>query len=581
MEQQEQKKFQKIRTRRCEGEIMATIALYASKINQMPGLIREVRQSVTDYKSELSSLKNKTLSINKSVCNLDDVISSIQTSSQTQEQKIASLDTFSKNSEQFIADAARIDGNVADLINQRKNEFYKEYSYLKPDCEKSGWEKLCDAAKSVGDWLKDNWKSLVKIALAVVIIVALGIATALTGGILGVILAGAFWGALSGALLGGALGGISSALNGGSFLEGFADGALTGAVTGAITGAACAGISVAGAVIGKGIQCLSKLGKAIKITSKVTKVMSLSMDGFDMLAMGIGFFDSSNPLVKFNQQLHSSALYNGFQVGVNGLALFTGGAASTMKCFVAGTMILTAAGFVAIETVRAGDKVTSTDPETFEVAEKKVLETYVRETTELVHLTINDESVATTRDHPFYVQSRGFVNAGDLHTGDKLRDAEGRELIVEDIAYETTETPTKVYNFQVEDFHTYHVGERGVLVHNANYQSPDKCVGETANAIEAEFPGRVEAINRPVYRSDGSILTDLDIELDTTVIQVKTGTGKGLTSQMARTATGTSKTVIGYTPDLNPSSALVTGAKAAGYDVLTSLGDLLDFLRYN
>ena len=27
----------------------------------------------------------------------------------------------------------------------------------------------------------------------------------------------------------------------------------------------------------------------------------------------------------------------------------------------------------------------------------------------------------------------------------------------------------KVYNFQVEGFHTYHVGEHGVLVHNADY----------------------------------------------------------------------------------------------------------------
>ena len=28
--------------------------------------------------------------------------------------------------------------------------------------------------------------------------------------------------------------------------------------------------------------------------------------------------------------------------------------------------------------------------------------------------------------------------------------------------------PVTVYNFQVEDFHTYHVGNLGVLVHNAN-----------------------------------------------------------------------------------------------------------------
>lgn len=66
---------------------MATIALYAGKINQMPGLIKDVKKSVSDYNSELFSLKKKALTINKSVCDLDDVISSIQSSTQTQDEK--------------------------------------------------------------------------------------------------------------------------------------------------------------------------------------------------------------------------------------------------------------------------------------------------------------------------------------------------------------------------------------------------------------------------------------------------------------------------------------------------------------
>jgi len=69
---------------------MATIALYANKTRQMPGLIKDIKKSVTDYQSELSILKMKSLSINRSECNLDDVISAIQSSSQTQEQKISS-----------------------------------------------------------------------------------------------------------------------------------------------------------------------------------------------------------------------------------------------------------------------------------------------------------------------------------------------------------------------------------------------------------------------------------------------------------------------------------------------------------
>ncbi len=448
---------------------MATIELYAKQINQMPGLIQEVKKSVTDYKAELSRLQTKSLSINRSVCNLDSVISSIQNSTQTQEQTIASLDVFYQNSENFIADVVRIDGNVADVINERKDNFYDEYSYLKPEYEKNGWEKFCDGCKAVGQWCKENWKAVCKIVVTVAIVAALGIATALTGGILGIILAGAFWGALSGALMGGIIGGITSVQNGGSFLDGFADGALSGAVTGAISGAACAGLGVLGATFGKRIQCFSTLGKVINVTSKVTKVISLGLTGFDMLALGVGLFDPNNPLVTLNSRLHSSGLYNGFQIGVNALAIFTGAASASMKCFVAGTMILTASGLVAIEAIKAGDKVISTNADTFEVAEKPVLETYIRETTELVHLTINGELIKTTYEHPFYVKEHGFVNAGELYIGDKLLDSNDSTLIVEDRKVEIIDKPVKVYNFQVEDFHTYYVGNIEILVHNADY----------------------------------------------------------------------------------------------------------------
>lgn len=229
---------------------MATISLYASKINNMPVLIKDVKKSVTNYKSELTNLKNKSYNVNKSICDLDGVISTISTSTQTQEDKIEALETFHNNCEQFITDTVKIDSDVADIVNQNKEDFYNKYYYLKPECEKSGWEKFCDGCKKVGEWCKDNWKSIVKIVVAVVIIAALGIASVLTGGALAVILAGAFWGALIGGALGGIMGGITSVMGGGSFLEGFADGALSGTVTGAITGAACAGIGLAGQAFG-------------------------------------------------------------------------------------------------------------------------------------------------------------------------------------------------------------------------------------------------------------------------------------------------------------------------------------------
>ena len=140
---------------------------------------------------------------------------------------------------------------------------------------------------------------------------------------------------------------------------------------------------------------------------------------------------------------------------------------------------------LAIEKIKSGDKVISTDPETMETSPKTVLETYIREVTTLVHLTVNGEEIVTTVDHPFYVKNQGFIKAGELIVGDELLDVNGNVLLVENFDVELTEEPTKVYNFQVEDFYTYHVGCFYVLVHNADYnQSPKEIMAERTKGLD-------------------------------------------------------------------------------------------------
>lgn len=53
-----------------------------------------------------------------------------------------------------------------------------------------------------------------------------------------------------------------------------------------------------------------------------------------------------------------------------------------------------------------------------------------------------------------------------------------------------------------------------------------------ATQIEQRLPRRVTSVNKVIYRPDRSSLTDLNIELDNIVIQVKAGGGKGLTLLM-------------------------------------------------
>ena len=160
---------------------------------------------------------------------------------------------------------------------------------------------------------------------------------------------------------------------------------------------------------------------------------------------------------------------------------FSSAASQNMTCFVAGTLVMTASGLMAIEKIKAGDRVLSADPETMQTGYKSVLETYIREVDRLIHLTVNGEEIVTTYDHPFYVKDKGFINAEQLWIGAELVDNNGNTLLVEKIYREELDNEiVTVYNFQVDEYHTYFVGERGIWVHNANYPSNrDKYMGKT------------------------------------------------------------------------------------------------------
>lgn len=443
---------------------MATISLYKDKLNGVGGLLDRIVKSVNNLDTQLDTLKDTLQGVNSSTCNLEDTVNSISSSSKSEKQKVEDLKKLNGQLTTFIETTTKRDKSARDEINKRKEDFYTQYKHLKPECEKSKIEKIVDSIKSAAEWCKEHWREILLVIEIVVAVVCLCVP-----GLQG-IGTGILMGALKGAITGGLIGGITNALSGGSFWEGFANGALDGAITGGALGGfgALAGkLQMAGKL--KFLQCNKPFGKAVKATAKISGTISDGMDGFDMLSLGLGAIDPNNPITKLNEKLHQNEAYNKFQSGISMVSQFSGPLAQNMACFVAGTMIMTSTGLVAIEKIRAGDQVLSTDPDMMVTACKPVLETYIREVDRLVHLTINGETIITTYDHPFYVKGQGFVNAVDLCIGTQLLDAEGRTLHVEDIYREVLDGETRtVYNFKVEDFHTYYVGESSVWVHNAD-----------------------------------------------------------------------------------------------------------------
>ena len=149
---------------------------------------------------------------------------------------------------------------------------------------------------------------------------------------------------------------------------------------------------------------------------------------------------------------------------------FIGGAVghynATNLCFVAGTLVQTKDGTKPIEEIVVGDKVWAWDEETGEVALKPVLETYINETEELIHVYVNGEEIVSTPGHPFYSPVKGWTDAVNLRAGDILVLVNGEYVVVEKVQHELLEAPINVYNFNVDGFHTYFVSSDGILVHN-------------------------------------------------------------------------------------------------------------------
>ena len=152
------------------------------------------------------------------------------------------------------------------------------------------------------------------------------------------------------------------------------------------------------------------------------------------------------------------------------------------SCFVAGTPVLTEDGDKPIEDVTVGDYVWAWDEATGTTELKQVVETYVNETSELTHIFVNGEEIVATPTHPFYCPVKGWTDAAHLRAGDILVLVNGEYVVVEKIQHELLENPVKVYNFQVQDYHTYYVAESGVLVHN----TCNRYGGEHGNDIHKE-----------------------------------------------------------------------------------------------
>ena len=141
--------------------------------------------------------------------------------------------------------------------------------------------------------------------------------------------------------------------------------------------------------------------------------------------------------------------------------------------FVAGTLVRLADGnAVPIESLTTGDRVLGRDPTTGEVTEEVVIAPiWSSGTKHLVRLAFDGqtETVLATANHPFWVQSSGWVDAIDLRVGDLAVGSDGQTHPVVGVDDLGGLDDTAVFNLHTSGTHTYFVavGDDEYLVHNS------------------------------------------------------------------------------------------------------------------
>jgi len=214
-------------------------------------------------------------------------------------------------------------------------------------------------------------------------------------------------------------------------------------------------------------------------------------------------------------KLGAKALGKSLAKHVDDIAMATG-KVCVFACFPAGTKVHTASGQKNIEDIAVGDEVWAWDEESGTIALKSVTATMQSEVDATVEITLEGETIETTAEHPFYTRE-GWKDAADLTETDEIKTKTGEWKFIKEhkFAYQKR----KVFNFEVEDWHTYFVGVLAWLVHNAA-----KCVSEIVTEVGEAIINKVHKVSKAKFPNHTKMLENA-VEKGHSLKNLKRGKG--------------------------------------------------------
>ena len=232
-------------------------------------------------------------------------------------------------------------------------------------------------------------------------------------------------------------------------------GGITGGVAGLTGGTSLLAVGAAGAVS-------NVAGGAARnvYDGKPVTVGSVAKDAVIGAVAGVGGHLAGKAVGAVASRLTRGAATEA-EAGAGGAAR---SAHAPCGCFTAGTAVSLRRGRKPIEQIQVGDSVWAYNERTRQTALRPVTQLfrYERDTVYMLH-TATGEAIRTTSDHPFYVRGQ-WVRVKRLRVGDSLVTQAGQRLRL--LRIEVKPERVTVFNFTVDELHTYFVGSSAILVHN-------------------------------------------------------------------------------------------------------------------
>jgi len=229
------------------------------------------------------------------------------------------------------------------------------------------------------------------------------------------------------------------------------------------------------AKLGKGESLIDDVARGVMAAAEfVTKLKSLLKEGIERIFERIrSVFRNSDDLILVDNltgqefilsrsQLKSELIESGMTDDAAEMAL----KCLEDGCFAGNTMVLTKSGSKRIDEIQEGEYILSKDINTGKESYKRVKQVYIKSTDTFIRLNVEGEEIRTTPSHLFFTDDGWWKAADNIKAGDKIVDSSGRLREVYSTELEKLNEPERIYNLNVEDYHTYFVGKSGLLVHN-------------------------------------------------------------------------------------------------------------------